>query len=200
MGYPNVLEKFNEYLPLSGGTMTGCVYNAAGYYSFTNNSTHKELIMGGYDGGRIAIRSSDSPNSADCGNVVITAVDKTSLEEKHFVVMPDGKMWYDNCRVICEKYYSNERNGWAYYSNGLAYIWGCSQFPSGVYQNWITFPYPLVDTYYNVFGSAYTSVADVIAMGADLQTTGFLFCCRRSYDLEYYFDIWASYLIIGRWK
>ena len=191
----------STYLPLSGGTMTGCVYNSAGYYSFTNNAYYKELLLGGTaNGGRIAIRAGDGPNANNNGSVIITSVNQSTNEEFHLVPWYDGKLWWNNNPVVCEKYYSNSETGYAYYSNGMAYVWGKKFFPAGVDRLQITFSYPLIDSYYNVFGSAYTSVCDVIAMSADLTTTGFLFCCRRSYDLKYDFDINASYFVVGRWK
>ena len=180
--------------------MTGAIHNAAGYYSFTNNSSYRELLLGGYDGGRIAVRSLDNPNSNNSGNVVITSVNKDSLKENHFVFHSTGNAWFDGDRVLCEHYYSNNRNGWMYCSNGVAYVWGYVGFETNIYQMPVTFPYPMINASYNVWGSCYTNVGDVIAMGADLTTTGFLFVRRRSYDLKYDFYIGASYFVIGCWK
>ena len=178
--------------------MTGAIHNAAGYYSFTNNSSYKELLFGGYDGSRIALRAGDAPSGS--GVCVITAVNPTTKEEKHMVPHYDGNLWWDNNRVICEYYYSNNRNGWMYCSNGVAYVWGYVGFEKNIYQMPVTFPYPMINASYNVWGSCYTNVGDVIAMGADLTTTGFLFVRRRSYDLKYDFYIGASYFVIGKWK
>ena len=189
----------STYLPLSGGKMTGNIYfqNSSNIVSLKDETWNTLDLWTKAPGASLHLRSGDSPSSA--GTFVISAKDNNG-NVCYFHGEPNGKLLWDNNRVVCEKYYSNNETGHAYYSNGMAYVWGKNFFPAGVDRLQITFPYPMIDTFYNVYGSSYTSVCDVIAMGANLTTTGFLFCCRRSYDLKYDFDINASYFVIGRWK
>lgn len=88
-----LLNNFDNYLPLSGGTMTGTI-KVSGYLASNTNNTSNVRIVGGTsfsNGSALDLYGKDHSTSA--GRFVLVANDGTN--SKHFVGKPDGTLTWD---------------------------------------------------------------------------------------------------------
>ena len=96
MSYPNVLEKFNEYLPLSGGTMSGTI-KKNGFLAQNIVDDNLLVIRGGTDA-TSAFLGLCGKNHSNKGMAYLCAADGTNTT--NFCVLPEGYATLAGSKVI----------------------------------------------------------------------------------------------------
>ena len=96
MSYPNILEKFNEYLPLSGGTMTGRIQKN-GFLAQNIVDDNLLVIRGGTDA-TSAFLGLCGKNHSNKGMAYFCATDGTNTT--NFCVLPEGYATLAGSKVI----------------------------------------------------------------------------------------------------
>ena len=200
MSYPNVLEKFNEYLPLSGGgTVTGTITNTHNKGLIATNSSHMDV---GYDynqatGALIALRSANYTNNPGGFELFARTVDTTII----LYGKTDGTLkWGGNTVDVIV----SSGSGYIRYSSGLQICYGritvnCSSGgDTGAVWN---FPLPFSEAPSIVCNDT-GSVNGVvwIARASSPSTTSCRILLRESAPNGPWRDGTVPTIAIGRWK
>lgn len=121
MALPKILEKFNQYIPMSGGTMTGAIlFKDVENVISTPDTNHWIRILAGPEfnnGARLSLAGKDTPGKE--GQFYLVARDGTT--ESSLVGTPSGTLTWNGVNV--ERVTSSGTN-WIRYESGLQIVWG----------------------------------------------------------------------------
>lgn len=139
MALPKIFEKFKQYLPLSGGTMTGPIVLSQGadtlcYRDTDSNATHISGAAAFKNGGALALYGKDAVLHAG-GFLLQTAF--VDGKPKEFIGLPSGRLAW--CGKEIESVNSSGEN-YIRYENGLQIVFVAIHFDSS--QNVTSFPVP----------------------------------------------------------
>ena len=143
-----VNTKASDYLPLSGGTMTGAITFNVNSVIARSGETNETVIYGGPAGGTtscIALRGKEK--STDAGSLYIRTQDTS--QSKTLLAKPDGTFTWGGKNI--ERIESSGTN-YIRYVSGLQICWGTMNVPgAAVNDETITFPMPFKDgSSYNI--------------------------------------------------
>ena len=129
-------DNFDNYLPLSGSTITGPVYlqnnttSSSDAYMLTDNSLNAHYGFRWGKGPGIIFRGFNFGNpTAEAGNFAIYARSSTSTNNYILVGRPDGHLMWGTAlnsgkEVERVEVSSIGQNGYIQYSSGLQLVWG----------------------------------------------------------------------------
>lgn len=210
--YPLAQQAYvdNQFLPLTGGTLTGPLHITRDHViTSISDEAYKGLeLYGGPStkkGAFLVLRHNDATGVNEAGRWFLVSQNITTGQQSYFIGGADN-LWfnYKELERIQETVTTTISDGGGFckairYTSGLQILYGIDRILINSVGREVTFARPFIDARYAVSACAHTNRGDV-AISYNFDTpTGIIFY-RTSYIGAYDFETTYKFIAIGRWK
>ena len=206
--YPLAQQAYvdTQFLPLTGGTLTGPLYITKDHViTSISDEAYKGLeLYGGpstQKGAFLVLRHNDATNEA--GRWYLASQDITTGQQSYFIGGADN-LWFKGQELerIGETASTSLSPGFCSairYTSGIQIVYASINIPNGSLGVTLTFTRPFVDDVYAVSATGRTPFGNVLVSFDPYYNTG-VGLYRTNSAGTFDFDMLCTCIVIGRWK
>lgn len=192
-----LLNNFDNYLPLSGGTMSGAITTSAvDFIKKTSNTSHVTILGGTEFSNSASLMVAGGSQSYATGCFELKAQDGSNSSA--LTGKPDGTLTWNNKEI--ERVSAKGTYG-IRFESGIQICWGTLSIPAGTagreVSDIMTFPYPFANANYGLtFGNDWRASSSEYCRAEGRNTANFKFTAVGVGTNAHN----AFYIAIGFWK